>query len=150
MFPTRYPFVVLSISAVFSTISEHSIALTACQPGPWPTLPRRGKFAEYFPQNLGSRGFYGVARRHVSAAKKHSPGRKKIARILAAASLPQDSQVELMFGASRFGEPALSASCSLGFHIVPRGGRAPLRLGNLRKCFNRRRILNQARRFTSQ
>jgi hypothetical protein len=39
---------------------------------------------------------------------------------LLAFSLPQDSPAQLMFGASRFGESVLSASLSLGFHIVPR------------------------------
>jgi hypothetical protein len=48
---------------------------------------------------------------------------------LRAFSLPQDSQVELMFGAARFGEPALSVSRSLGFYIVPRRGDSPHRLG---------------------
>jgi hypothetical protein len=61
---------------------------------------------------------------------------RKIARIPVAFSLPQDSLVELMFGAARFGEPALSTSRGLGFHIVPRVGRSPHRLDNPRKCFN--------------
>jgi hypothetical protein len=48
-----------------------------------------------------------------------------------------------MFGAAGFGEPALSASRSLGFHITPRGGHSPHRLDNQRKCFDQRRILTQ-------
>jgi hypothetical protein len=36
---------------------------------------------------------------------------------LRAFSLPQDSQVELMFGAARFGEPASSASRGLRFTL---------------------------------
>jgi hypothetical protein len=35
-----------------------------------PTLPRRGKSAEYFPQNHGNRVFHGTAPRHAFAAKK--------------------------------------------------------------------------------
>jgi hypothetical protein len=62
------------------------------------TLPRCGKFAEYFPPNHGGRVFQRVARCHGFAI-----------------GLPQDSQVELMFGMARFGEPALSASRSLDF-----------------------------------
>jgi hypothetical protein len=65
---------------------------------------------------------------------------------LRAFSLPQDSQVELMFGAADFGEPALSASRSLGFHIVPRRRRSPQRLGTPHKCFNRQRIFDASRR----
>jgi hypothetical protein len=74
---------------------------------------------------------------------------RKIARTFVASSLPQDSQVQLMFGAARFGEPALSASRSLGFHIVPRRARPPHRLDNPRKCFNQRRILDQTKRRAS-
>jgi hypothetical protein len=50
---------------------------------------------------------------------------RKIAQTPAAFSLPQDSEVELMFGAARFGELALSVSRSLGFHIAPRRGHRP-------------------------
>jgi hypothetical protein len=85
-----------------------------------PTLPRGGKSTEYFPQNHGGRVFDGTARRHVSAAKKYPLCRKKNSAESVAFSLPQDSHIELMFGAARFREPALSASRSLGFHITPR------------------------------
>jgi hypothetical protein len=70
---------------------------------------------EYFPLNHGGRVFRGTARCHASAAKKPGLAARKILRTRAAFSLPQDSQVELMFGAARFGEPALSASRSLDF-----------------------------------
>jgi hypothetical protein len=95
---------------------------------------------EYFPPNHGS---------CVLLAATHSPRKstgsaaRKIARTLAAFSLPQDSQVELMFGAARFGEPALSVSPSLGFHSAPRRGHSPLRLDMPRKCFNQQQILDQ-------
>jgi hypothetical protein len=42
-----------------------------------------------------------------------------------AASLPQDSHMQLMFGAARFDDPALSASCSFGFRGRQRGDHAP-------------------------
>jgi hypothetical protein len=64
---------------------------------------------------------------------------------LRAFSLPQDLQVELMFGAARFGEPAASASHSLGFHVAPRGSHSSHRLDKPCKCFNQRRILHTAR-----
>jgi hypothetical protein len=64
---------------------------------------------------------------------------------LRAFSLPQDLRVELMFGAARFGEPALSVSRGLGFHIAPRRRRSPQRLGTPRKCFNQHRILDATR-----
>jgi hypothetical protein len=54
-----------------------------------------------------------------------------------------------MFGAARFGEPALSASRGLGFHVASRGGHSPYRLGMPRKCFNQRRISYPARRLAS-
>src|ERR1700733_3231883 len=64
---------------------------------------------------------------------------------LRAFSLPQDSQVELMFGTARFGEPASSASRSLDF----RSRRADVvhskRLGTPHKCFNRHRIFDATR-----
>jgi hypothetical protein len=85
-----------------------------------PTLPRDGEFTEYFPRNHDGRVFHGAAGRHAFAAKKPRLAARKIAQIPVAFSLPQDSQVELMFGAARFGEPALSASRGLGFHIAPR------------------------------
>jgi hypothetical protein len=75
-----------------------------------------------FRQIMVGRVFRPGYARHAFAAKKPRLAARKIARTLAAFSLPQDSQVELMFGAVRFGEPALSASRSLGFHIAPRGG----------------------------
>jgi hypothetical protein len=82
-------------------------------------------------------------------AATHSP-RKNPAlphEKLRAFSLPHDSQVELMFGAARFGEPALRASRGLGFHIVPRRPRWPHRLGTLHKCFNQHRIFDATRRL---
>ncbi|WP_375412281.1 hypothetical protein [uncultured Bradyrhizobium sp.] len=69
----------------------------------WHTLPQRGKSAEYFPQNRGAGVFCRGAGRHGSAAKKHAFCRKKNCADLAAFSLPQDSQAELMFGAARVG-----------------------------------------------
>jgi hypothetical protein len=114
-----------------------------------PTLPRRGKSAEYLPQNHGGRVFRGTARRHASAAKKYLLCRKNNCAESGAFSLPQDSHIELMFGAARFREPALSASRSLGFHIVPRGGHSPKCLDMLCKCFNQLRILDQERQLAS-
>jgi hypothetical protein len=84
-------------------------------------------------------------------AAMHSP-RKNLAlpqEKLRAFSLPQDSQVELMFGAARFGEPVLSASRGLGFRIALRRRHSALRLGNLRKCFNRHRIFDTTRRLAA-
>jgi hypothetical protein len=52
-----------------------------------PTLPRRGKLTEYFPQNHGGRVFHGTARRHASAAKKPRLAVTKIARLQFAARL---------------------------------------------------------------
>jgi hypothetical protein len=101
---------------------------------------------EYSPPNHGGRVFARATRRHAFAAKKTRLAARKIVRTLAAFSLPQDSQVELMFSAARFGEPALSASRGLGFHVAPRRGRLPHRLDNPRKCFNPHRILRPARR----
>lgn len=80
------------------------------------------------------------------------PPRKNLAlphEKMVAFSLPQDPQVQLMFGAARFGEPALSASRSLEFHIAPRGGHSQHCLDNPRKCFNQRRILDAARRLAA-
>jgi hypothetical protein len=65
-------------------------------------------------------------------------------------SLPHDSRVQLMFGAARFGEPVLSVSRSLGFHIVPRRGDSPHRLDTPLKCFNQRLILGATRRRAAQ
>jgi hypothetical protein len=115
----------------------------------WHTLPRDGKSAEYFPQNHGGRVFHGTARRHASAAKKHALCRKKNCEIPAASSLPQDSPMQLMFSAARFGEPALSGSRSLGFHIAPRRGHSPHCLDMPCNCFNQFRILDQKRRLAS-
>jgi hypothetical protein len=64
-------------------------------------------------------------------AATHSP-RKNLAlphEKLRAFSLPQDSPVQLMFGAARFGEPSLTASRSLDFasrraDVVRRGASA--------------------------
>jgi len=61
------------------------------------------------------------------------PPRKNLAlpqEKLRAFSLPHDSRAQLMFGAARFGEPALSASRSLGFHTAPRRRRSPQRLAH--------------------
>jgi hypothetical protein len=82
--------------------------------------------------------FPGTARRHASAAKKYLLCRKKNCAESAASSLPQDSHIELMFGAAGFGEPALSASRFWRFHIVSRGSHSPQCLGMLCKCFNQR------------
>jgi hypothetical protein len=101
---------------------------------------------EYFPQNHGEPVFHGTARRHAFAAKKPGLAARKIARIPVAFSLPQDSWVELMFGAADFGEPASSASRSLGFHIALRRRGSPQRLGTLHKCFNQHRIFDTTRR----
>lgn len=74
---------------------------------------------------------------------------RKIARIPVAFSLPQDLPVQLMFGAARFGEPALSASRGLRFHIAPRRPRSSHRFSTPCKCFNQRRISDQTRRLAS-
>jgi hypothetical protein len=68
---------------------------------------------------------------------------------LCAFSLPQDSHIELMFGAARFGEPASSASRSLGFQIAPRRRRSPQRLGTPHKCFNQQRVFDTTRRLAA-
>jgi hypothetical protein len=84
-------------------------------------------------------------------AATHSP-RKNLAlphEKLRAFSLPQDSRVELMFSAARFGEPALSAARRLRFHIVPRRRRLPQRLGTPHKCFNQHRIFDATRRLVT-
>jgi hypothetical protein len=75
---------------------------------------------EYFPQNHGNGVFHGAARRHAFAAKKPSLAARKIARIAVAFGSPQELHIELMFGGSRFGEPALSGSGSVEFRIAPR------------------------------
>jgi hypothetical protein len=80
--------------------------------------------------------------------KKPRLAARKIARIPVAFSSPQDFHIELMFGAARFGEPALSASRGLGFHIAPRRRHSPRHLGTPHKCFNQRRIFDAARRLT--
>jgi hypothetical protein len=49
--------------------------------------------------------------------EKTSPCRKEKLR---AFSLPQDARVQLMFGAARFGEPALSAARGLRFDTALR------------------------------
>jgi hypothetical protein len=64
--------------------------------------------------------FCGTARRHAFAVKKPRLAARKIARIPVAFSSPQDFHIELMFGAARFGGPALSGSGSVGFRIAPR------------------------------
>jgi hypothetical protein len=54
-----------------------------------------------------------------------------------------------MFGAARFGEPVLSASRGLGFHVAPRRRRSPQRLGTPHKRFNQHRIFGAARRLAA-
>jgi hypothetical protein len=104
---------------------------------------------EYFPQNHGGRFFTKLlAATHPPRKNTHSAARK-IAQIPIAFSLPQDSPVQLMFDAACFGEPALSASRSLGFHIARCGGHSPRCLDNPRKCFNQLRILHQNRGLVS-
>jgi hypothetical protein len=100
---------------------------------------------EYFPQNLGSRVFAELL------AATHSPRKNPVLphEKLLAFSLPHDSQVQLMFGAARFGEPVLSVSHSLGFYIVPRSDDSPHRLDTPLKCFNQRPILDATRSFAS-
>jgi len=56
--------------------------------------------------------FSPTARRHAFAVKKPPLAARKIARIPVAFSSPQELHIELMFGAARFGEPALRASRS--------------------------------------
>jgi hypothetical protein len=107
-----------------------------------PTLPRGGKSAEYFPQNHGKRAFQGSARRHAFAVKKPRLAARKIARIPVAFGSPQDFHIALMFGAARFGEPALSGSGRVGFRIAPCRRRWLQRPGTPRKCFNQHRILD--------
>jgi hypothetical protein len=80
------------------------------------------------------------------------PPRKNLAlpqEKLRAFSLPQDSPVQLMFDAARFGEPVLSVSRNLGFHITPRRRRSPQRLGTPRKCFKQHRIFDTTRRLAA-
>jgi hypothetical protein len=59
-------------------------------------------------------------------------------------SLPQDSSVQLMFGAADFSDRSLSASRSLGFRITPRGIRAAQRRLMRHKCFRQQWILERA------
>jgi hypothetical protein len=67
------------------------------------------------------------SRRQASAAKTYSPCRKKICAGAVASSLPQDSAVQLMFGAAGLGEAALSTSRDVRFRITARGDRAARR-----------------------
>jgi hypothetical protein len=120
--------------------SSNGLLSTACQP-----LPRYGKYAEYFPQNHGNRVFRGTAPRHAFAAKKPSLAARKIARTPVAFGSPQDFHIALMFGAARFGEPALSGSGLVGFRIAPRRRRLSRRSGTRHKCFNQHRILDATR-----
>lgn len=110
-----------------------------------PTLPRRGKSAEYFPQNHGGWVFRRTARRHAFAAKKPCLAARKNCAHSVASSLPQDSQVESVFAAARFDEPALSASRSFRFHIARRRNGSPQRLGTPHKWFNRQWIFDATR-----
>jgi hypothetical protein len=68
---------------------------------------------------------------------------------LRAFSLPQDLQVELMFGAAPFGEPCSSSSRSLGFYIVPRRGDSLHRRDTPLKCFNQHLIFDATRSFAA-
>jgi hypothetical protein len=111
-----------------------------------PTLRRDGELAEYFPQNHGGARFSRNCAPPCIRREKTSPCRNEN---YAAFSLPQDSLVQLMFGAARFREPASSASRSLGFCAAPRGGHSSHRLDNRCKCFNQRRILDAARWLVS-
>jgi hypothetical protein len=77
--------------------------------------------------------------------KKPRAAARKIARIPVAFSSPQELLIALMFGAARFGEPALSGSGRVRFRIAPRRRRWLQRLGTLRKCFNQHRILDATR-----
>jgi hypothetical protein len=104
---------------------------------------------EYFPQNHGGRVFHGTACCHASAAKKPRLAARKIAQIPVAFSLPQDLSMQLMFGAARFGEPALGASRGLEFHIAPRRRRSQHRLGTPHKCFNPHRFFDTTRRLAA-
>jgi hypothetical protein len=54
-----------------------------------------------------------------------------------------------MFGAARFGEPALSASRGLRFQIAAREGHSPHRLDTPRKCLNQHRIFDTTRRLAA-
>src|SRR4051794_24101644 len=88
---------------------------------PWPAdLTSWWQICGIFPQNRGGRVFHAMARRHASAMKKPRLAARKTARIPVAFSSPQELHIELMFGAARFGERALSALRGLNFHIAPR------------------------------
>jgi hypothetical protein len=89
-----------------------------------------------------------LAATHPPRKNTRSAARKN-AQTLVASSLPQDSLVQLMFGAAGFGESASSASRSLGFHIAPRRGRSPHRPDNPHKRFNQHRIFDPARRLAA-
>jgi hypothetical protein len=88
------------------------------------------------------RVFHATARRHTFAVKKPSLAARKIARIPVAFGSPQDFHIALMFGAARFGEPALSGSGSVGFRIAPRRRRSPRRAGIRHKCLNQHWIFD--------
>jgi hypothetical protein len=62
----------------------------------YPTLPLRGKFAETFPQNHGSRRFAGTARRRIIAAKKTLSCRKEKTRPGFAFGSSQADRTKLM------------------------------------------------------
>jgi hypothetical protein len=74
--------------------------------------------------------------------KKPRLAARKIARIPVAFGSPQELHIALMFGAARFGEPALSGSGRVGFRVAPRRLRSLRRSGTPRKCFNQHRILD--------
>jgi hypothetical protein len=60
-------------------------------------------------------------------------------------SLPQDSSLQLMFGAACYGEQALSASRGFEFCARPRGNRASAHM--LRKCLKQRGISYRTQLF---
>jgi hypothetical protein len=91
------------------------------------TLPPRGKSAEIFLLIHGSRVYSRPPR--VQREKHAALPQEKLHQHFAS-SLPQDSSVQLMFGAARFDDLALSASRSFGFRARLRGGRA----ATLRLC----------------
>jgi hypothetical protein len=108
-----------------------------------PTLPRVANLRNIFRKIMAGAFFAELlAATHPPRKNPALPHEK-----LRAFSLPQDLSVQLMFGAARFCEPALSASLGLRFHSAPRQRRSPQRLGTPRKCFNQHRIFGAIRRL---
>jgi hypothetical protein len=85
------------------------------------------------------------SRCHIAAAKKPVVAARKIAPTPFASGLPQDSRMQLMFGAADFSKPALSASRSFEFRARLRGDRVASRCLMLRKCFSQRWILQRTK-----